>query len=222
MTAYYRASKKMQEQLEEDTKDEKVKEYSKALHPVILQKYKDSGYLLDKWLPRAEQENAKNFWATVDKNGGKPVIHEIQQIYRLKNGMKEYFFYQEALRSEDKLGKPIHHFHTVGKYEDPNFKPTYHGDTAEIIGNEIDSIKTVYELEWPKDWTDKMEEQMTDNCNFIVIAKGNRKYGGFDFEDFLEKSLDELVLYGKYGTFSPKAIEEIEAKDLKRKLEKIK
>src|SRR4249920_2791832 len=103
MTAYYRASKKMQEQLEEDTKDEKVKEYSKAVHPVILQKYKESGYLLDKWLQRAEQENAKNFWETVDKNGGKPVIHEIQQIYRLKQGTKEYFFYQEALRSEDKL-----------------------------------------------------------------------------------------------------------------------
>jgi len=212
----------MQEQLEKDAEDEKVKEYSKAVHPVVLQKYKESGYLLSNWLPRAEQENAKAFWETVDKNGGKPVIHEIQQIYRLKSGMKEYFFYQEGLRSEDKLGKPIHHFQTVGKYEDPNFKPTYHGDTAEIIGNEIDRLKTVYELEFPKDFTDEMKEQVTDNASFIVVSKTGRKYGGFDFEDFLEKSLDELVLYGKYGTFSPKAQKEIEDKDLKRKLQKIK
>jgi len=219
----YRPSKKMLEEAEEDAADEKVKEYSRAVHPVILQKYKESGYLLNQWLPRAEDENAKVFWETVDKNGGKPVIHEIQQVFRLKQGIgKEHFFYQETLRSEDKLGKPIHHFHTVGKYEDPHFVPTFGGDNGEIIGNEIDTLKTVYELEFPKDFTDELKEQMVDKPSFIVISSTGRHYGGFDFEDFLEKSLDELVLYGKYGTFSPKAQKEIEVKDLKRKLQKIK
>lgn len=102
------------------------------------------------WLPTAEQENHKNFWAIAD-NAKKPVIRQIQKIIRLRKGDKEHFFYHESLTSLNKHEAPIHHFHTVGKFEDPTFTPTWNHSTGEKIGTEIYSWDTVYELEWKKD-----------------------------------------------------------------------
>jgi len=221
MTAYYRPSQKQLEEAEKDAEDEKVKGYK--IHPVVLKKWKEHGYILTNWLPSASQENEKTFWETVEKNGGKPVIREITQIYRIKTGTgnKEYFFYNETLRSENKLGAPIHCSHIVGRYEDPTFRPTFNLDAGQVIGSDVDSVKTVYDLEWRKDFTDKLEEQVIDNASFIVISTTRRKYGGFDFEDFKNRTYDELIMLGKYGTLSPIMKDEIEKIQTKRKLQKI-
>ena len=55
-------------------------------------------------------------------------------------------------------------FRTEGKYEDPRFV-----HKIDSVGNsavaEIQGTETIYELKWPKDWTQELEEQMIDDVS---------------------------------------------------------
>ena len=181
------------------------------MHPEVLKKYKENDFEIA--LERAEDINGKNFFDQA-KQSKAEIKHEITKIMRIRKSRKEYFYYGEALKSRNYLGNPIHLYRTIGKYDDPIFRSQVDPSTGNKMAVEIESTETVYEFEWPKQWTDELEEKVTESVDLLIITPG-RKYGGFTFSDFKEKSFDELVTIGKFGTSNPVIIKELEKKPAK-------
>ena len=91
-------------------------------------------------------------------------------------------------------------------------------DTGEITGSEIANVSTVYELNWPQDFTEGLQKQLLPTTSYVVMSpNSSRRYSGFDYEDFKERSLEELLTIGKFGTINKVVIDEIK-KDPKIKV----
>jgi hypothetical protein len=148
-------------------------------------------------------ENIKVFMEKA-KTSGKPVKREINSIYRLKQGNKEYFIYNQKLSSQDSLENYIEcWFPNIGKYEKPSFSFITNPETGAKIADSIRSTEIIYELEWKKDWTPELEAVVVNDIDNLIVIPGNRHYGGFSFDEFKERTFDELVTLGKYGTLNP-------------------
>jgi hypothetical protein len=160
-------------------------------------------------------ENIRVFMGK-SKMSGKPVKREINAIYRLKQGNKEYFTYHQKLSSVDALDNYIEcWFPGLGKWEKPTFSFITNPETGAKIADGIRSTQIIYELEWPKDFTKDLEEDLSDTVDLIVISQG-RKYGGYDFQTFKDRKFDELVTIGKYGVLNPTP-KIMETEDTRRK-----
>ena len=183
-------------------KEEDIKLYK--FHPKVLKAYQDADFFHN-YVPNATEENEKDFWLVANQSK-QPIKKEITKIIRVKKGGKEYFYYHEEVLSTDHVRNEIHYFHTVGKYDMPYFNNAYDPKTGRPKATQIVRREEVFELEWPKDWTPELEDLLIDDVDLLVVTKG-RKYGGFSFEDFKEKSFDDLVTLGKYGTLAPKIVE---------------
>ncbi len=177
------------------------------MHPTVIKKYQDAG--LDIY-ERASDANEAAFWDQV-KTSGKPVKKEITKIVRLRKGKEEKFYYHEELKSRDHLGNKIHCYHVVGTYKDPEFTTRVDAKTGKAVITEVEEETEVYEYKWPEQWTNELEELITETVDLLVVTP-SRKYGGFSFEDFKEQSFDNLVTLGKYGTLNPVQIESIKQK----------
>lgn len=151
----------------------------------------------------ASDENIKTFLAKA-KMSGKPIKREINSIYRLKQGNKEHFYYHQHLESEDSLGNHIETwFPSVGKWEKPTFDFITNPDSGAKVATGIHSTQIIYELEWPKDWTSEIEADVINDISNLIVISGSTHYGGFSFQDFKEKTFDQLVTFGRYGTYHP-------------------
>jgi len=197
---------------EETSTEQYEAERHSTMHPKLLQKYrKEAPQLLEDRIGTANELNEQIFWAKVNNSGAK-VEKQITSIYRTKVGNKEYFFYGEELRSTDNLGNPIDHFHQIGKYEDPQFVYTM-GPGGQKLGTSINGYKTVYELEWPKDWSHKLEKNLINETQYYLKTDSStsggrgKKYGISNYEDFKERTYDELLMLGRYGVIAPSADE---------------
>jgi hypothetical protein len=150
----------------------------------------------------AGDENIRIFMEKA-KTSGKPVKREINSIYRLKQGNKEYFTYHQKLSSEDSLGNYIEcWFPGLGKWEKPSFSFITNPETGAKIADSIRSTEIIYELEWPKDWTSELENDLSSKVD-MIIDTGNRKYGGYDWSQYKNSSFQDLITIGKYGQLNP-------------------
>jgi hypothetical protein len=159
-------------------------------------------------LESANDVNLKNFYEKV-KMSGKPIRREIQSIYRMKVGNREVFWYHQRLSSFDALNNDLEvFFPSIGKYDLPTFDYVNDAATGARFAQSIKSHETKYELEWKKDFTPELEQDVIDKVDLIVIAQG-RHYGGYSWDEFKNRTFEELVQIGKYGTInpSPKIIE---------------
>jgi hypothetical protein len=188
------------------------------MHPKVLEKYRENAYEIA--LERASDGNERRFFEGA-KAAKQPVKHEITNIVRVRKGKEEYFYYIEELNSRNYIGNQIHHFRTVGIYEDPSFRNQVNPETGKKVATEILKTETVYEFEWPKDWAPELENQITENVDLLVITPG-RKYGGFTYPEFKERSFDELVTISKFGTLNPGIPRELQKKQKTGKVKKIK
>jgi hypothetical protein len=211
---------------EEMTREEYEAQKNEYMHPKLLKKYKkEAPELLEERLSSASEENERRFWHLVNKNKSKASVkREITHLYRIKIGKKEFFWYGEQLRSTDELGNPIDHYHTIGKYEDPQFIYQL-GPKGRKVATSIGGYETVYELNWPKDFTQDMESNLTDNTQFYAKTNhngigGRRSYGIGKYEDWKERTFDELVTIGKYGTLEPAMIEVEKNRQERKRLNK--
>jgi hypothetical protein len=171
------------------------------MHKKVLAQYKKYNAELPD-LTTANEENIRIFYEKT-KASGKPIRREITKIVRLKEEGKEWFYYGQELRSQDSLGNEIEvYMQPVGKYDLPEFSFIVDPHTDARIPNGIKSTSTVYELEWPKEWTPELEKDVSDNVDLVLI-KQNRHYGGYSFDEFKLRTFDELVTLGKYGTLNP-------------------
>jgi hypothetical protein len=187
------------------------------LHKKVLAVYKKhSAEALLPGLTSASEENQRIFYEK-SKTSGAPIHREIQAIYRTKIKGKEYFWYHQELRSEDSLQNEIEVFMPhIGKYETPFFSFVTDPNTGAKIPTDIKRTEDVYELQWPKDWTSELEEDLTDKLNLVLIANG-RHYGGYTWDDFKNRTFEELLTFGKYGVFSKPVNEIIKIEDDRRK-----
>ena len=181
------------------------------MHPEVIKKYKENDF--DIGLERAEDVNEKNFLDQA-KAAKQPIKHEIMKIVRGRNGKEEYFYYGEELTSFNYLGNKIMHYRTVGKYEDPQFRFQIN-EQGNKVATEIESHETVYEYKWPEQWTDELEELVSDKVDLLLITPG-RKYGGFSFDQFKQYDYDQLKTLGTFGTLNPVIINEIQKKSKKK------
>jgi hypothetical protein len=167
-----------------------------------LQEYKK--YNAEALLPgviSANDENVKTFYLK-QKTSGKPIRRTIDQIVRIKDKGKEWFYYHQTLESQDALGNDLSVFMpSVGRYEKPTFE-FIHSPEGAKIPNGIKSKEMIYELEWPKQWNEELEQDLSEKVS-LIVATNSRKYGGFDFQDFKNRSFDQLVQIGKYGVVNP-------------------
>lgn len=116
---------------------------------------------------------------------------------------------------------PIHLYETCLKYEMPSFIPTYNPSSGEETGSEIGTTDTIYECEYPKQWDKKLEDHIVDTVDLVCIADNGRHYGGYNISDFLSWDFQDLLTWGRFGTLTPN-IADIQAKEMQRKLAKIK
>ncbi len=174
------------------------------MHPAAEKKYKQADFQLA--LESASDQNEATFFEKA-KLAKQAVTREITAIYRLKKAQQEYFYYGEELRSKDNLGNMIDHYRTVGLYKDPSFRYQLNQD-GNKVATEIQNLETVYEYKWPDDWTTELESLVSENVSLTVITP-SRKYGGFTLDDFIHRSFDELLVFGKFGTYNPVVISEL-------------
>lgn len=179
-------------------------------HPKVLAAMKEANVLQD-YLPKASEENEKNFWLMVE-DAKKPVNRFITKLIRVKKGKQEYFFYHEEVKSKNIVGTPIHYYHTVGKVEVPQYIQEYDEKTRKLKTTDVEGYQTEYELSWPKDFTDELKEMVTENCDLTLINTDNKHYGGYTQEQFTSYSFEDLLTFGKFGTLTPKILAEIEKK----------
>lgn len=180
------------------------------VHPSVLAAYREAS--CEYW-ESANDTNETGFF-TMAKQAKKPIKHLITQVYRLRRGKKEYVFYHETLHSFNAKGGKIDHSRTIGKYQKPTFTKIIVGDAGESR-SEIESHTEVYELEFPKDWTKELDEQLTDDAGFVLIT-AQRKYSGFSRDDFFKRSFEELEQIGRYGTLHRDLQEEVRKQKAER------
>ena len=172
------------------------------MHPKILEKFKhEAPELLENRLESASDANETRFLA--EAKG--PIKREIVKIIRLKKGGQEYFYWHEEQKSRDYLGNETHFYKVDGMYKDPEFRRE-RGSNGQPKAVEIAGQTDVYEYKWPQDWKPELEDLVSESVDLLVSTLG-RKYGGFSFQDFKDRTFDELVTLGKYGTLSPQGIE---------------
>jgi hypothetical protein len=172
-------------------------------HAKVLQRMKEYNWNPeDHGIERAEDQLEKRFLALA-KEAKSPVKKEITAIYRIRENNHEYFWYAEEWSAKDSLGNTIQHYkNPIGKYEEPDFRVEIDPATGDKVATEILSQETKYELEWPKDFTKEMEKRLYKKVSLTVVTM-NRKYGGFTWEDYKERRFDDLVTFGRFGTFNP-------------------
>lgn len=184
------------------------------MHKKVLAEYKKYNAQVPE-LTTANEENIRIFYEKT-KASGNPIKREIVKIVRLKERGKEYFYYGQELRSTDSLGNELEiYMQPVGRYEKPTFQFIIDPNTDARIANGIKSHETIYELEWPKDWNSDSENDLSSKVDLLIIAQG-RKYGGFSWDEYRNRTFEELVTLGRYGTLTP-TTKIIEVEDTRRK-----
>ena len=171
------------------------------MHPKVLAQYKK----FNAELPNLKTANAENLeiFHSKTKASGKPIRREIVKVVRVKEKAKEYFYYGQSLTSEDALGNEIHvYMQPIGSYELPEFSFIVDPHTDARIPNGIKNKKMVYELKWPGDFTKELEQDIADKVDLLVMTP-SRIYGGFTWDDFKNRTFEELVTLGKYGILNP-------------------
>ena len=180
------------------------------MHPKVEEKYRKNDFEVP--YDSANDSNLKSFWTQANQSNV-PVTKDIYKIVRLKHRGVEYFYYHVKYTSRDVLGNKIEAMeYDKGYYEDPQFKFNYVMDpktgTQKKTVTEVESTERIYELKWPKDFTQELQDQVVDSVDLLVISTG-RKYGGYTFDDFKERTFDELVTLGRFGTLNPVVIEAV-------------
>ena len=184
------------------------------MHKKVLAEYKKYNAQVPE-LTKANEENIRIFYEKT-KASGNPIKREIVKIVRLKERGKEYFYYGQELRSTDSLGNELEiYMQPVGRYEKPTFQFIIDPNTDARIANGIKSHETIYELEWHKDWNSDSENDLSSKVDLLIIAQG-RKYGGFSWDEYRNRTFEELVTLGRYGTLTP-TTKIIEVEDTRRK-----
>ena len=183
------------------------------MHPEVVKKYVENNFQ-DQIFESASDANEKAFFDQVAASK-QPVKKEIVKLVRLKKAGEEYFYWHEELTSRNYLKNKIHCYRVVGHYKMPEFNQIYNPKTGTPMVTEIESETDVYEFKWPSDWKPELEELISETVDLLVITTG-RKYGGFNFQDFKDRSFDDLIMYGKYGTFNPAMIKEIQKRNAKQ------
>lgn len=133
------------------------------MHPNVEKKYKENEF---EHYETTHERTVQLFNEKV-KQYRNPITKEINSIYRIRKGNKEHFFYHQTTRSTDGIGNMFYKFETIGKYEDPKFTYNYDPSSGQRIATQILNQKTVYELEWPEDWTPELEKLFTEECNSL-------------------------------------------------------
>jgi hypothetical protein len=180
------------------------------MHPEVKKLYEQNDFDLP--LKSANDENLQAFWDKVAESK-EPVNKEIYKIVRLKHKGQEYFYYHIRYTSRDVLKNKIQAMEPdKGYYDKPEFRHDVDPQTRKLRSTEIESTERIYELKWPVDFTEELQNLVTDTVDLLVIGIG-RKYGGFSFDDFLDRSFDDLVTFGRFGTFNLAVINEVKKRN---------
>lgn len=184
------------------------------MHPRVTEQYEQNDFDFQK---SPNDINIERFDLSVEKSQ-QPVRQEIGQVIRLKHKGKEKFYYHIASKSKDSLGNSIHKFETIGYYDNPSFTHRVDEETGKTISIEVEDTERVYELDFPQDFTQELENLLSDKVSLIVKARTGRHYAIADYLDFKNCTTDELEMIGRTGTKNSVIMREMEKEKEKRKV----
>lgn len=157
--------------------------------------------------PTAQDRNEAEFYDRVeDKN----IRHRLDKVVRTKvPGGKEYILYKDTLITEDQLGNKLNFTSTDlrGKYQKPQFSYEWDQETRKKKAKDIVGHKTEYEIPFSKENMQKVLDINTEedaNTQFVLIVGANSRHTGFDADEFLNRSFDELVAKATTGKYPEK------------------
>ncbi len=186
-------------------------------HAKVLQKMRENGWDPELHGVESASDQLEKRFLGLAKEAKAPIKKEITSIYRIRERNKEFFWYAEEASSKDSNGNTIQYYkNPIGKYENPDFRVEVDEATGNKVATEIISHETVYELSWPKDFTPEMEKRLYKKVSLTIVDQ-NRKYGGFSWQDYKERSFDELVTLGRFGTLNPVIQNELKKQEKKKK-----
>lgn len=161
------------------------------MHPKAKEAYSQAGFDIP---PTPQEANELVFRRKTKRAKEGEIKKFINQVWRIsKGGKEEFIIYEQKEVGADLAGNEDTFTSMVGRYDMPKFRKVYNNVSGEVDAVNLSGTETVYEIPYSKK---NMEEVLnsgnSDNTAFTLWA-GNRKYGGFTRDDFVDKSLDELI-----------------------------
>lgn len=166
------------------------------MHPKVKQAYNEAGFQIPATPQDAREENFRRR----TKRAEDKIQKFINQVYRISQGpKKDFIFYELKEVGNDLAGNEDTLTTQIGRYDMPKFRKLYNNATGEAEAVQLAGTETVCEYPYSKAEMERiLNSGNSENTTFTLIM-GNRKYGGFTREDFINKSFDELAEMAIYG-----------------------
>lgn len=136
---------------------------------------------------------------------GSTIQRRIDQIYRTKNGDRDYIVYNVTEIGKDLAGNEYSLTKTEGKYELPIFNRQYDNRTGEVQATSIARSETKFEIPFSRRNIERILKSGTipTETKFVLDA-GYAKFGGIPPHEFMGRHFDDLYEKATVGKMPEK------------------
>jgi len=183
------------------------------VHPKTLELYRDAGFEYRLTTEDFVKERFEQMTASTKE----PTRYAIHQMYRVRQGPRDYVVYDQMIMKSDMPGNIRTHYETVGTHPEPTFTYRYDQETGKTAAAAIAGTKTVYDIPATRENMQQILDKDTEETetNF-TIQDGPMKYAGFTREEFVSKHFNDLLTKATTGQYpdspTPFGQEEVRAK----------
>lgn len=182
------------------------------MHDKVKQAYKENKFDIP---ANPQDTNHEIFVRKTRRARPEDIKTFINQVWRVSQGpKKDFIFYEKKTVIPDLAGNEETDTELVGRYEMPRFRNIYNNQTGEPEATALRGFETEYDIPFSKE---NMEEILNsgDSSNTVfTLSLGGRKYGGFDANDFTNRSFDELTQLALYGSIQD-TVQNIKPQDIR-------
>lgn len=186
----------------------KLSDYDNVLksigHPAVVKAYADAK-MLDEYEP-SPQDVAE--WRFEQKRKANAELRrQIDQLFRVKVGSKEYILYHETQITTDILGNTIRFPKLRGRYQLPEFTKRFESEVGQAVPEAVSGTKTVYEYPWSKEKAQEILDLDTEGTETALLTmSGSTRYSQmWSVSEFLTRSFEDLVHKGRTGVYPESA-----------------
>jgi len=171
-------------------------------HPEVVKAYNEAKFPI----PQSPQDVGEATYRQKTKKAREDEIKKtINQVWRTSMGPnKDFIFYEYKETAPDFAENPTDHTFQEGRYDKPKFKNVFNAQSGEPEATTLSGFETKYDIPYSKGKMQEILDSGDSSNTFFTLVVGNRKYGGFTAEDFVNKPYDELVEMAVYGNVRPK------------------
>jgi hypothetical protein len=139
----------------------------------------------------------------ITQKGKIPIERSVNQIVRTRSKGKDYLYFAVIYSAFDRAGNfATASDDTIGCVFVPKVvsrnQVTDEGETITVSADVLD-INPAYSIQFSKENLEALKPYLAEKLSLVVKAE-NRKYSGFSWDDFANRSMEELVLISRFGT----------------------